>query len=187
MLDSDQGLAPTDTPTFNGLKTTLNIGTAATGVTAVEYGDGWDHTTVLTVNTTLPSIAGGAALALGKLLYTLPAGAVVESLSYISLAITQTTGHINANTPDIGLGTTLASGANATLAAVGAATTNINTKTVATNCTGTATVNTDSLLTNVDAANDHTIYANVAASWAALGDPAATLTGTVVINWQFLN
>lgn len=186
LLNSDQSLNPTDTPTFNGLLTTKNIGTVATGSTVVEYGDGYDHTSVITVNTTLPSIAGGAALALGKLLYTFPAGALVEKVSYMSLAITQTQGNINANTPDVGLGTLLASGVNATLAAVGAGTTNINSKSVAANCTGTATVNIDTLLTNIFSANNHTMYFNCAATWAASGDSAALLTGTVVVNWQFL-
>src|SRR3990167_10807567 len=54
---------------------TLNAGAANAGTTAVEYGDSRLHQSVLTVNTTLPAIAGGAALAVGKLLYTFPAGA----------------------------------------------------------------------------------------------------------------
>lgn len=187
MLNGDQALGPTSTPTFNGVITNKNVGTVATGSTVVEYGDGFDHTSIITVNTTLPSIAGGAALALGKLLYTLPAGAIVTGIAYISLAITQTQGNINANTPDVGLGTTIASGANATLAAFGATATNIMARKVAANCTGTATVQTTIPNCNIAVADDHTIYANVAATWAASGDAAALLTGTVVINWNFMN
>src|SRR3990167_1335670 len=108
--NSNQSLNTTDTPTFTGIKTLLNIGTVATGSTVVEYGDGLYHTSIITVNTTLPAIAGGANLAIGKLIYTLPAGACVVSFPYISIAITQTQGNINADTPDVGLETTIASG-----------------------------------------------------------------------------
>ena len=80
----------------------VNTGTAATGVVAGEYGDGYTHTTVLTVATTLPAIAGGAALGVGTLLYTLPAGAAIINSSYFSIGITQTQGHINADTPTVG-------------------------------------------------------------------------------------
>lgn len=183
---SNQTLNTTSKPTFAGLLTTLNIGTVATGSSVVEYGDGYQHTSVITVNTTLPAIAGGAALAVGKLIYTLPAGANVIDISYMSIAITQTQGNINANTPDVGLGTTLASGANALLSAVGAAAENVMTGQTAANCTGTATVNASSTHTDINTANDHTIYLNVAASWAASGDAAALLAGTIIINWQFL-
>lgn len=185
LLNGDQSLNPGSTPTFTGVMNLKNNGTVAAGSTVTEWGDGYNHTSIITVNTTLGAIAGGAALALGKLIYTLPAGAIVMKETYMSLAITQTQGHINANTPDIGLGTTLASGANATLAAVGAATTNILAKNVAANCTGTATVDVNSPATGIIAANDHTIYVNVAASWAASGDAAALLTGSVILHWQF--
>jgi hypothetical protein len=185
LLGGSQSLDPTSTPTFAGVKTTANIGTVASGSTVVEYGDGYNHTSVITVNTTLPAIAGGANLAIGKLIYTLPAGACVVAIPYMSIAITQTQGNINADTPDVGMGTTIASGAVALLSGT-AAFENIMTGQTAANCTGTATVNTSILHTQIDAANDHTIYINVADGWAAGGDSAALLTGTVVLNWQFL-
>ena len=97
------------------LKTAANVGTAETGVTAVEYGDGYHHLTELTVSTTLPAIAGGADLAVGKLLYTFPAGVIAVNVSHMSLAIQQTEGNITADTPDGGLGTVIASGAVAVL------------------------------------------------------------------------
>jgi len=188
MLGGSQSLDPTSTPTFAGVKTNANVGTAGTGSTAVEYGDGYTHTTILTVNTTLPAIAGGAALGIGKLLYTFPAGAIVIDEVKMSLAITQTQGNINANTPVVGLGTVIASGVVSTLS--GTATfQNILTGQTAANCTGTATVKT--VDENVDAvvietgASPRTVYANVAATWSASGDAAALLTGTVTINWKF--
>ena len=54
---------------------TIDIGTAGVGVTAVTHGDGYNMVTVLTMaGAVLPSIAGGAALAVGLLVFTFPAG-----------------------------------------------------------------------------------------------------------------
>lgn len=166
-----------------------NVGTAATGVTAVETGDGHQHRTVLTVNTTLPAIAGGASLGVGKLLYTLPAGAVIVDAAYMSLAITQTQGNITADTPDGGLGTVIASGAVAVLG--GTATfENIITGQTFDDCNGTAevkaTIPTAGVPLVIEAAGARTVYFNVADGWAASGDAAALLTGTVVLSWRFL-
>ena len=184
MLSGNQQLNPSDTPTFAGVKTNANVGTAATGSTAVEYGDGYEHTTVLTVDTTLPAIAGGADLAIGKLVYTLPAGAVMVRAAYVSVSITQTEGNITADTPDVGLGTTIASGAVAGLSGT-AAFENIMTGQTAADCDGTATVETVTSSLDIESGDDHTIYVNVADGWAASGDTAALLSGTVVLHWQF--
>ncbi len=83
------------------LQTAAGVGAAGTGVTATEYGDGRMHQTVLTLGTgcVLPAIAGGAALGVGKLLYTFPAGAQIIDSAYMSVAITQTQAHIDADTP----------------------------------------------------------------------------------------
>lgn len=174
-------------PVLNLPTTTSGVGTANAGTTAVEYGDGRMHQTVLTVSTTLPAIAGGANLAVGKLLYTLPAGAHIIESAYMSVAITQSEGNINADTPDVGLGTVIGTGAVATLD--GTATfEDIITGQTAANCTGTATVKTAIPTANVplviEAAGAKTIHLNVADGWAASGDAAAALAGTVVINWR---
>ena len=192
-LYSDNGQL-TSSQVFEGFKaytdedtSVSNIGTAATGVTAVEYGDGYQHTTVLTVDTTLPAIAGGANLAVGKLLYTLPAGACIVDKAYMSLAITQSEGNINADTPDGGLGTTIASGAVAVLGGT-AAFENIITGQTFDDCNGTAeTVTVVGVDLAIESGDNHTIYFNVADGWAASGDAAAGLAGTVVLHWQFMN
>ncbi len=172
------------------ISSAANVGTPGTGVTAVEYGDGYAHTSVLTVNTTLPAIAGGASLGIGKLMYTLPAGAEMIGSSYFSMAITQTTGHINANTPKVGLGQTIAVGAVSVLNGT-AGFMDVVTEQTAANCTGTATVitaiPTSGAAIITAAGGTKTVYFNVAAAWAASGDPAALLTGTVVLRWQFMH
>lgn len=171
------------------VRTTGNVGAAATGVTATEYGDQHRHTTVLAVDTTLPAIAGGADLAVGKLLYTLPAGAVLLHAAHMSLAITQTEAHITADTPDGGLGTTIASGVIAALDGT-AAFENILTGQTFADCDGTAkvaaAVPTAGTPLLIAVGDDHTIYFNVADGWAADGDAAALLTGTVTLTWDFL-
>lgn len=161
-------------------------GTAASGVTAVEEGSGAQRRVTLTVNTVLPDIAGGADLAVGVLLYTLPVGALVVRAAHMNLSITQTDAAITADTPDGGLGTTIASGVVAVLGGT-AAFENILTGQTFNDCDGTAEVKTvaDQILV-IEAADDHTVYFNVADGWAATGDDAALLQGTVVIDYVMM-
>lgn len=175
---------------LNGTTTsTSNVGTAETGITAVHHGDGTNMRAVLTLDTTLPAIAGGAALGVGKLLYTLPAGAVLVNDAYMSVAITQTDGNIDADTPDVGIGTVIASGA---VSVLGGTTTfeNIITGQTAADCDGTATVKTTAPTAGtkfaVETGDAHTLHLNVADTWAASGDAGALLTGTVIIDYTFV-
>lgn len=173
-----------------GELTTGEGGTPTAGVSAMEYGDSRMHTTVLTLHTTLPAIVGGTDLGLGKLLYTLPAGAVMINASSMNVAITQTEDNITADTPVVGLGTVIASGAVTDLN--GTATfENINTGKAAADCDGTATVQTAIPTAAVpfimETADAHTIHLNVADGWAADGDAAAIVTGTVVLQWVKLS
>lgn len=163
------------------------VGVAQTGVTAEEWGDGFRHTTVLTVNTVLPAIAGGASLGVGKLLYVLPAGAQIIQAANMQLAVTQTQGNINANTPVVGLGSVIASGAVAVLS--GTATfQDVAVGKAAANCTGTPTVQTSLATASpfglvTESGGVKNVHANVAAAWSASGDAAAKLTGTVTLQW----
>lgn len=174
---------------INGTMTSENnLGTVAAGSTVTHTGDGVNMRAIITVNTTLPAIAGGAALAVGKQIYALPAGAVLVNDAYMSLAITQTEGNIDADTPDIGIGTVIASGVVAVLG--GTATfENIVTGQTAADCDGTATVKTTAPTAGtklaIETGDAHTIFANVADTWAASGDAAALLTGTVIIDYTF--
>lgn len=167
--------------------TNTNIGAAAPGSVAVEYGNSTYHHVIINVNTTLGAIAGGAALGLGKKIYDLPAGAVIVSDAYMSIAITQTDGHINADTPKVGLGTVVASGAVSVLS--GTATfQNILAGQSAANCTGTPTVKTVTGTPVVMEVGDaHSVYLNFAATWAASGDAAALVDGIVVLKYKFMH
>lgn len=166
-----------------------NIGTPGTGVTAIEEGNATLHQTTLTLAAVLPAIAGGANLAVGTLLYTFPAGDVIIDSTYMSVAITQTEANITADTPDVGIGTVIASGVVAVLGGTATFEDIIN-GTAAADCNGTATVQNVTptagapLLVPV-AGGD--VYFNAADGWAASGDAAATLTGTVVLNWRYIS
>jgi hypothetical protein len=166
------------------------VGTAGTGFTAAEYGNDFNRQTFLTVDTVLPAIAGGANLAVGKLAYTFPAGAIQIDSAWFSLGITQTQGNINADTPEVGLGTVIASGAVAVLGGTATFENIIIGDGAAANCTGTPTVKQQIPTANVPliiaAAGAHTVYVNVADGWATSGDAGALLAGSILLNWRFL-
>jgi hypothetical protein len=170
------------------LVTDANTGTAGTGVTAVEHGDGKVHTTTLTLAATAAAIAGGADLGIGNLIYTFPSGAVIIDASYMSAAFTESDGNITADQPEVGLGTVIASGAISVLSTT---TENIITGQVAANCSGTATVKTAiptaAVPFVIETGDAHTLHLNWADGWAASGETAGSITGTVVINWRFMS
>lgn len=162
-------------------------GTANTGVTAVTYGGGKDFVTVLTVDVTnAVDVADNAALADGYLLYTFPAGPIAVSAATMSMALTLA--EDTTATPDVGLGTTVASGAVSVLGGT-AAFENILTGQTAADANGTATVKT---VVNqplaIESAGAHTVYFNIADTWAdtAGTDLTGDIAGTVVIKWSLL-
>jgi len=165
--------------------TTKNVGTVAAGSTVVEYGDGVHHQSVITVDTTLGDIPGGAELGLGKLVYTFPAGALDVKATYMSIALTQTDGNIDSDTPDVGIGSVVASGV---VGVLGGTSTfeDMLTGRAAADCNGTATVAhvaTSKLTATGDA---HTVYFNAAFDWTASGDDACAIAGTIIIEWTFV-
>lgn len=179
---------------FNNKLSTLNVvaaesvGTAESGVTAVETGSASYHKTELTMDFALPAIAGGANLAVGKKLYTFPnANIRILTAAFIGVAITQTDENITADTPDVGLGTTIASGEVATLNGTPAFE-NVLTGQTFTDCDGTEeTAAAASTLVIASGETATALYFNVADEWAADGDEAAAVTGKVVVTWEYLD
>ena len=174
------------------LRTASNVGTPGTNVTAVEYGDGRLHTTVLTLSSIAYTIGDNAALAIGAAIYTFPAGAIAVDYAYISVALSATDAANQADTPEVGVGTTQGSGANATLGAVGAGAENIVEGVAVADANGTAKVVSD--LPNgatetpllIATGDSHIAYLNYADTWADGTDQSATASGTVVLKWTFL-
>lgn len=152
-------------------------------VTSETTGSPAGYKTVLTLNGAFPAIAGGASLGVGKLILTLPAGVRIITGSSISLSLKQTQGNVTADTPDLGLGTVIASGAVATLD--GTATfENIMTGQTMNDCDGTAENATVTTNLAIETAGAHTVYLNVADGWAASGDTALGFRGTATIWWR---
>lgn len=173
--------------------TPTNIGAVPGGtVVATERGDGRHHQTTLVLTAFQLGNSGDAAsLALGALLYTFPAGVIDVRTARIKGGVTIADA-IKTDTPEIGLGTVIGSGANATLGAVGTTSENIFEGTAVADCNGTefngvkkATASPFSLL--IPAASVHTVYFNIADGWADLTAASLlTFTGTIVIEWDFL-
>lgn len=169
--------------------TDLNIGADVEGVSAaVEAGGPSYHKTELTLDFALPAIAGGANLAVGKKIYTFPhANIRILTAAFVDVAIQQTEGNITADTPDVGLGTTIASGAVSVLGGT-AAFENILTGQTFADCDGTektAIAGSNLALVKGESAVD--VFFNVADGWAASGDAGALVTGKVVITWEYID
>lgn len=161
-----------------------------TGVTAVEYGDGRNHTTVLTLtNVALGTITGGADQALGGLIYTFPAGAHVHEATYMSVGVT-TAGGTKSDTPDVGIGSVVGSGAVATLNLVGATSEDYITGQTAADAAGTAKVKMTAATAGYgqgislnESGDVKAVYFNAADGWAAGAAGDLKASGTVVLKW----
>lgn len=167
-----------------------NDGTANTGVTAVESGDGFVHRTTLTISQVdAITIADNVDLCDGYLLYTFPAGIIVIDNAYMSMAVTVASSEAGSDAPEVGLGTAIGTGSVAVLSTT---LEDILTGQVAANCTGTPTVAvTRTTVTGtlpILSGAAHTVHFNVADGWAddTGGDLTADIAGTVVLSWRFL-
>lgn len=166
-----------------------NLGTVGAGTTVAEFGDQYNHVTVLTMAGVLPAITGGAAQAVGLLIYTFPAGVTRVKCNHMDVGITQSEGNINNDTPKVGVGSLIATGVFSVLNGTVGFDDYVVEQT-ASNCTGTKTDKSEdtavaSLQLN-EAGGVKTLHLNAADTWAASGDSAATLSGTVTIEWTFL-
>ena len=170
---------------------TANGGTAGANVNSQEFGDGLNHVTVLGMaGLAVPGPTAAAAEAHGYLLYTFPPGAHLHSATTINVAL-QGGGVANADTPDVGIGSTEATGAQALLSGVGATAEDYITGQTATDCNGTATT-----LMSGATAGIHTgisvnqvgdvkeVWLNYADTWAGADTLAAT--GVVVLKWTLM-
>ena len=155
-----------------------------------EYGDGRDMTTVLTLTDfivgTIP--AADAALAVGNIVCSMPAGAHVENWYYQSLSLKLPSTGVACNTA---LGSVIGSGAVATLAGTATFMNRLTQQSITTAAAGgtvvtallnpTAGVQTGIAL-NV-AASVKDIFLNSAGTFATANAGSLTATGTIVIKW----
>lgn len=189
--DHDGTSKKPDTVTIEQMRQLLNpnTGVAPAGVTAEEYGDGYNHTTVLTIAMEdAINVADNAALADGALVYTFPAGAIIVTSAYLSAAIEVAEDTTN-SAAEAALGTVVAADANATIGASSATAEDLSGPADSITCDGVAEVvtmlATDVLIASGDA---HTVFFNIASTWADTDgiDLTGDLSGTAVINWKFV-
>lgn len=181
--------ANTLTPT-----TSVNVGTKAdvTTLAVSEQGDAVNHKTVLTLTDfAVGSATGAAALGFGSLIYTLPAGAQLSTILYMSVALTGTT-TIVADTPDFGVGSVIATGVVSVLGGTatfedyltGQTSGAISGSNVKTAMTGaTAGIHTGIALNA--SGSTKTLFLNCADTWAGTGD--VTATGTITLIWRMVS
>lgn len=164
-----------------------NLGTVGTNVTAAEHGDENNHVTTLTLTNVAITIGDNAALSMGALIYTLPAGVINITAASGSVGLTLTTGTPTADTPEIAIGSVIAAGGNATTGDTSGAE-NIAGPHVMDDIAGTAELLDSKVAGGLFrlAGDVHTVFLNFADTWADVDDTAATASGTIHIAWTFL-
>ena len=170
-------------------------GTAGTSISAVEQGEGSLRRTILYVTTPISVVTtpDTAALGDGILVYTFPAGQIIVHQVYGDCGLEINDATNVPDTPEVGLGTTLTTGAVATLGASAATDENIWGPHVVTGCdvgadTGDAIqlVSVKNLV--IAGAGAHTVYFNCADTWANGAGTADVFLqqGRFVIDWTLL-
>ena len=164
----------------------LTVGTAGTGTTATEYRHLRNRTTVLAMAGTMPAVAVGAQ-AEGLLIYTFPAGVHRVTRVTMSVGIDGAEGVNDADTPEVGVGSVIATGAVANLTGT-TGFDDLSTQATAANLTGTVTVfafdPTEIGMKMNLSTGVKTVHLNMADTWAGT-DTGPVLSGTVTIEWTF--
>lgn len=168
-----------------------NLGVANTGVTAVEYGGAYRHQTILTINQAAALTSGdNASLADGYLIYTFPAGEIVVHAASMQLALVNA--EHAAETVEVGIGTTIGTGAVAVLGGT-AGMENILTGTAAAGMEATDILTLTAIPTAavplvIADADPHIVHVNMALGWANTAGAAldVDLAGTVILDWSYM-
>lgn len=178
-----------ETATFAGaVKTSVNVGAAGTNVTAVEYGDAYQHVTVLTLAAVdlTPNLPNNVE-ALGAIIYTFPVGVYVAKSCHMDI----TAGLFTDNNvaAECGIGSVIATGDISTLATGTFEDYVLGTGTIA-DAGASFVKELSTVMTNgspllFESGGSHVVHINVAATWTDAVAPA-NVTGTVTIAWDFL-
>jgi hypothetical protein len=174
---------------FENVLTDQSVGTVTTAATTVveEHGDSVDHVTKLTLTDfDIGDVGDSAALAIGAKFYTFPAGGIfVENISLDGTITCAGTGYA-ADTPEVGIGTLIGSGANATLGDVGATAENAWGPVVAGALDDTAigAIKASDLYIATSGGLAHDLFLNAADTWANGTAGALLFTGVITIRWR---
>jgi len=170
-------------------------GIADATCTLATYTTGKDIISIITLTNFIVGNMGAAAAAkaFGNLIFTFPAGAHLYTITQFNVGFT---GAGTANTPDVGLGSEIASGVVATLNLAGTGTglsEDYITGQTANDIAGTAEVimlaPTAGLYTGIalnQAANVKLLHLNAASTWAADNSDNLTATGTITLKWSIM-
>lgn len=174
-------------PQFCQAATAASSGITVTGTPATNIVTKFDHYSrdnmlyrlVINTNTFTTNIPSDAALAFGQKLFTYPSAIIQPLGTTIKMTSTCATG-LSATAGEIGLGTTIGSGANATLGAVAAGAENVMEGTTISNHVAATTLTSNKAGVPVVAfdhgatgsygiidatAGTSVVYANVASTW----------------------
>lgn len=166
---------------------TANEGTPSTGVTQEVHGDGVHNRFTLTLEDFAIGDSGdNASLGVGAKFFALPAGVWAINATYMSVGVNIADETAEAQTPVIGIGTVVASGAVAVLS--GTATfQDVVTGAAMADIGGTAKVLQQVPTANkslvIGASASHDLFLNLAVAWADITAASAlTANGTIVID-----
>ena len=169
------------------LRTAENVGTAGSECTAVEYGDGYNHVTIITCTAAdlAPALSTSAAEGIGAVIYTFPIGVYVAQSIHANLTAVVAVGFSNA--VDFGFGSLIASGDITTLstAAMEDWLTGQTIDDISSPATEKSTVMTAGSPLLFEAAGSHVLNLNMAGTWTAAADTIEA-TAVVTIWWTFL-
>lgn len=160
--------------------------TPATGtITEKTWGGDNRYFTEINIDDLSLIVTTNASKADGKLIYTLPAGNIIIKSAAMKIGIVGTGSANAADTPDLGIGTVVATGAVAVLSGTGTFE-NIMTGQTVSACDGTAVLNSVDTILAIASSAAHTIYLNIADGWAGV-DAGMLASGRVVIEWCFMD
>ncbi len=168
-------------------RTVYENGTVGPGLTSVvEEGAGPFHVTKINIGGGTVAAVGAAALGVGKLIYTFPAGHIQVNAIHMNAGLSAPSVNTAVST-DQGIGSVIASGAVSILGGTSAFEDHFTGQTATANgsLTNKALISTG-IYTGMIMEEDFSraLYWNVAATWA--GAETMTMTGTVWISWTFL-
>lgn len=191
------GTTSITTPKF---LTATNVGTVTTSSTTVaeEHGDGVNHITKLTMTAFAVGTSGdNASLGIGAKFYTFPAGTIEINEATIVGGLTAAIS-VTTNTPEVGIGTVIASGAVAVLSGTATFEDVIDGNT---STTGGDTVAPDvaggtfykgagtrlPVMIKTTGGKARDLFLNCAVAWADVTAPGAvTFTGVITLKWKLV-
>ncbi len=172
-----------------GPRKRMALGTLGVGVTADHFTtDGHNIVTRLKVAGVMPAIVGGTNLGVGLLVYTFPAGVHSVKVARIDIALQQVDGNVTADTPKLGVGSVIATGAVTDLTGT-AGFDDILTEQTMNDSDGTKedkaiVMPTAGHIVN-ETAGVKAVHVNAADGWAASGDATLGVAGDVWLEWTY--